>query len=162
MAGEFAELGVSVGAVHADIDPGHPDRLTGGVKARDVPELAQCDQRGDFAHAVLGHQRLAAGLAASERSQVPLELGELSVEQVDDLERGRDPLARVGREFQVGEEPAAGEGAQLIRGAGDTVVIERGSDPLGPAGALGDERVPQPGARAPLAHMLRGSVTRSV
>ena len=42
-----------------------------------------------------GHQRLAAGLVARERAQVPLELGQLSVEQVDDLKRERDPLLRV-------------------------------------------------------------------
>ena len=53
----------------------------------DVPELAQGDQGGDLAHPVLGHQRLAAGLAAGERAQIPLELAELDLEQVDDLQR---------------------------------------------------------------------------
>jgi hypothetical protein len=33
----------------------------------------------------LGHERLAAGLVARERAQVPLELGQLRVEQVDDF-----------------------------------------------------------------------------
>ena len=89
MAGELAELGVAVGAVHADVDPGHPDGLAGGVQPRDVPELAERDERGDLAHPVLGHQRLAAGLAAGERAQVPLELGELRVEQVDYLQARR-------------------------------------------------------------------------
>jgi hypothetical protein len=117
-------------------DPGHPDRLARSVQPGDVPELAQRHQRGDLAHAVLGHQRLAAGLAACERAQVTLELGELSVEQIDDLKRGRDPLLGVDGQLQAGEEPAAGESAQLIRGAGDAVVIQRGADPLRPAGPL--------------------------
>ena len=73
-----------------------------------VAELAQRDQRGDLAHPVLGHQRPAAGLSARERSQIPLDLGELCVEQVDDLKRDLDPLARVDGQLETGEELAAG------------------------------------------------------
>jgi len=85
LAGELAQLGVSVGAVHADVDAGHPDRLPGGVQSRDVAELAQRDQRGDLAHPVLGHQRLAAGLAARKRTEVSLDRGDLDLEQIDHL-----------------------------------------------------------------------------
>jgi hypothetical protein len=43
---------------------------------------------------------------------------------------------RVDGQLQAGEELTAGEGAQLIGRAGDAMVIQRGADPLGLAGAL--------------------------
>src|SRR5436309_2004816 len=39
LAGELAQLRVAVGAVHADIDAGHPDRLARSVQPGDVAEL---------------------------------------------------------------------------------------------------------------------------
>ena len=62
---------------------------------------------------------------ARERPQIQLELAQLRVEQVNDLERGIDPLERVDGQLEGGEELAAGQGPQFIGGAGDAVVIER-------------------------------------
>ena len=64
----------------------------------------QGHQRGDLAHPVLGHQRLATGLAARERAQITLDRGKLDLEQVDHLQRHTDSLTRVDRELQTGEE----------------------------------------------------------
>src|SRR3954454_2539543 len=47
-----------------------------------------------------------------------------------------------------------GARAQLLRGAGDAVVKQRGLDALHPLRALADQRVAQPRPRAPLADML--------
>ena len=91
---------------------------------------------------------------AGEYAQVALDRGQLDLEHVDDLQRDPESLGRVDGQIQGGEELAAGEGAQIIRGAGDAVVIEGRADPLDPAGALGQQRVAQPGARAPLPHVL--------
>jgi len=84
------------------------------VQSCDVPELAQGDQSGDLAHPVLGHERLATGLAARERAQVPLNRGDLNLEQIDDLQRHADPLPRVDGQLQAGEEPAACQGPQIV------------------------------------------------
>ena len=46
--------------------------------------------------------------------------------------------AGVEGQLQAGEELAAGEVAQVIRGAGDPVVIQGRGDPLDPAGPLRD------------------------
>ena len=93
----LAVIAVTVGAVHADVDAGHPDGLARSVQPGDVPELAQCHQRRDLAHSVLGHQRLAAGLAARERAQITLDRRKLDLEQVDHLQCDADPLVRVER-----------------------------------------------------------------
>jgi Mrp family chromosome partitioning ATPase len=66
LAVELADAGAAVGAIDADVDAGHPDRLARGRQASDVAELAHGDQRGQLAHSVELHQRTAAGLAARE------------------------------------------------------------------------------------------------
>jgi hypothetical protein len=69
--------------MHADLDAGHPDRLAPGRQPLHIAELTQRDQRGQLAHAVQTHQRLAAGLAARELAQLALERGDLRVDRVD-------------------------------------------------------------------------------
>jgi hypothetical protein len=61
--------------VHADGDAGHPHGLARRRQARDVAELAERDQRGQLAHPIQPHQRLAAGLATGELAQLALEWG---------------------------------------------------------------------------------------
>jgi hypothetical protein len=51
--------------------------------ARDVPELGEAGQRDQLADAVLGHERLAAGLVAREPTQRALDLSDLTLERVD-------------------------------------------------------------------------------
>ena len=140
--------------MNADVQAGHPYSLSTGVHPGDVAELDECDQRGELADPVLAHQRAAAVLVAGERPQVTLDPSELDLEHVDDLQRDPDSLCRVGRQLERGQELAAGQGAQVIRGASDPVVIEGRADPLDPAGPLGQQGVTQPRAGAPLANVL--------
>ena len=48
--------------------------------------------------------KCATGLAARERAEITLDRGKLDLEQVDHLQRHTDPLTRVDRELQTGEE----------------------------------------------------------
>ncbi|MBV9942220.1 MAG: transposase [Solirubrobacterales bacterium] len=58
----------------------------------------------------MGHQPLAAGLAAGEGAQVAPELVELRAEQVGDLERDGDPLERVDGQLHTYRALAADAG----------------------------------------------------
>ena len=119
------------------------------------PSSTQGDQRGELAHPVLAHQRPAAGLVASERAQVALDARRAGSRAVDDLQRHGDPLARVDGQLAGRRGTARPASVRSSSGApGDAMVIQRRADPLGPAGPLSRQRVAQPGARAPLAHML--------
>jgi hypothetical protein len=51
----------------------------------------------------VAHQRLAAGLAASEASQLKIETVQYAVEVLDDAQRNRDLLLRDRGQAQVGE-----------------------------------------------------------
>ena len=95
---------------------GHPNRLARGRQPLHVAELTQRDQRGQLAHPVETHQRLAAGLAARQCAQLALQRGDLGVDRVDHRERDLDSFARVVGQLQAVEEHAAGAGAQLLRG----------------------------------------------
>jgi hypothetical protein len=72
---------------------------------------------------------------------------------VDHRERHLDPLAGGGGQLELGEEGAAADAQQPVRHTADAVVKQRRLDPPQPAGALVDERLAQPGAGAPLAHV---------
>ena len=101
--------------MHADVDAGHPDRLARRRQATDVAELAERDQRGQLAHPVEAHQRLAAGLAARELAQLALQRSDLRLDRVDHRQRDLDPFARVGGNVERIEERAPVAGAQLLR-----------------------------------------------
>src|SRR5829696_5880818 len=137
----------AVGAVHADIEAGAAHRLARRRQARHVAELA--------ADPVVAHQRPATGLAAGQPAQPLLERGELAVERLDHRQRHLDPLAGGVGQLESGEEVAALGAQQLVRRAPDAVVEERRLDSLQPARALVDERLAQPRAGAPLAHVRR-------
>jgi hypothetical protein len=79
----------------ADVDAGHPDGRARRAQASDVCELAECDQRGQFAHSLKTHQRPAAGLAARELTQLTLKRRDLGVDRVDHRQRDFDRFARV-------------------------------------------------------------------
>ena len=114
---------------------------------RDVAELAQSDQRGELAHPVLGPSApgsRAGGVRALRRSRSIWAIWISSMSIISNATLIRSPAS--SGQLYAGEELAAGERAQIVRGAGDPVVIQRRADPLHPAGALVDQRVAQPGA----------------
>lgn len=108
-AGEFPDPAGLIRAVHADVDPGEPHRFARTGHARDVTELGQRDQGDQFPDSELGHQRLAAGLVASDLAQLALQLMDLRAEHVDHAQGDHGALFRIERQQEAGKEiPAAG------------------------------------------------------
>ena len=104
---------------------------------------------------VVGHQRLAAGLATRIRSQLAINRRQLRVERVDHPQPDRDLLARGFRQRRLLEPGAALRGQQYQAGASDPVVLEDRVDALLPLAAIIDQRVPQPHTGAEIEQMLR-------
>jgi len=75
---------------------------------RDVTDLGQAGQRDQLPDAVLGHQRVAASLVASDPAQRTLQLVDVALERVDHSQRNRDPLDGVRWQIDAGEELTAG------------------------------------------------------
>jgi hypothetical protein len=121
--------------------------LAGGGEPGAVPELGEDRDRGQLADPVVRHQRLAPGLAARIRAQLPIQRRDLRLERVDHRERDRDLLARGGAQRLRGEPlaPIADQQRAALRAA---MVIQRRLDPLLPLRALLRKRVPQANPRA--------------
>jgi hypothetical protein len=84
-------------------------------------------------------QRPAAGLAAGEGAQPPLQRVQFQVELVDLAQRGRDLQAAGLRQRQLFQPAAGGPGQQGVVGAGQAVVEQHRVQPLLPGGALIDQ-----------------------
>jgi hypothetical protein len=80
LAGELAHAGGLIGAVHADVQSGEPDRLARAAHPARVPELGQEGQGDQLPDSELGHQRLAAGLAARDLPKPTFDLADLTLE----------------------------------------------------------------------------------
>ena len=92
------------------------------------PSSTERDQRGQLAHPVEAHQRLAAGLAARELAQLALQRSDLALDRVDHRQRDLDPFARVGGKIQSGRGTRGRWRWRSLRRAGaDAVVIQGAS-----------------------------------
>jgi len=116
-----------------------------------IAELGEDRGRDARADAVVAHQRLAAGLAASEALQLKIEIVQYAVEVLDDAQRDGDLLLGDRGQVQVGELLAGVLALQACKAPGlhrHAVVKEDGVDALQPLGALINQRLSQPHLRA--------------
>ena len=143
-----------IGLVHGDVHPGVPDRETGRGEAGAVTQLGQDRDRDQRPDPVVSHERLAPGLPARVRAQLPVQRRQLPVERVDHRQRDRNRLARRGRQRLSGEPLATVAGHQLTA-LRAPVVIQGRLDPLLPLAALLRQRVPQPDPRAEIEDVIR-------
>jgi hypothetical protein len=104
---------------------------------------------------VEAHQRLAAGPTTCVGAQVLVQRGELNIQRGDHPKRGRDLLARGGRQREAFPPLATLLGqktnAAVVR---TTVVVEHRMNPLLPLAALVDQRVAQPNPRAQIEDVI--------
>ena len=125
--------------------PGVADRVPRRGEPRAVAQLGEDRDRGQRADPVVGHQRLAPGLAARVGAQLLVQRRDLRLERVDHRQRDRDLLTR-GRRQRLGRQPLAPVTDQQRAALRTAMVIQRRLDPLLPLRALLRERVAQPHA----------------
>src|SRR6266542_5312311 len=152
---EVAGRAFLVGLVDGDVETGVADGVVGACEAASIAELRQDRGRAHRPDPVQAcDQGAAAGLAAGEGAELSVERRQFAIDRVDHPQRQRDELAPGRGELRPRERLPAGARARPQPGR-HTLVEELRLQPLLPGGALLDQRLAHPHARAQLEQVRR-------
>jgi hypothetical protein len=141
--------------VHGDVESAVADGVVGAAKAARIAQFG--DDRGG------GHrpdpvqpcdQRPAARLTARKQRQRPVQRRQLVIDHVDHPQRQRQQLTTGRRQLDRRKRLPASAGARPHAGR-HALVEQLRLQPLLPSGALVDQRLAQPHARAQLQNLRR-------